>query len=219
MCGRFVRYSSVHQIMKEFDVEDPFFELHPGYNIAPGQEVAIIINDGKKRLTLCRWGFIPSWAKDPSVAYKMINARSESVADKPSLRGAFRSGRILVIADGFYEWKKEGRVKIPVFIYLKSRRPFGFAGLFNLWISPRGERICTCTIITTEANRLLLPIHNRMPVILHKEYEDQWLNPAQGTKELLSLLKPYPSNEMDYYPVSTLVNSPANNSPECIKPI
>jgi putative SOS response-associated peptidase YedK len=218
MCGRFVRYSSIQELIKEFGVEGPSFDLKSSYNIAPSQEIAIVINDRKKRLALCKWGFIPSWSKDPKIGYKMINARAESVAEKPSFKGAFKSRRILIAADGFYEWQKKGKTKIPVYIRLKSGKPFGFAGLFNICTSPDGTQICTCTIITTEANSLLEPVHNRMPVIIGKGDHDKWLNPENDGKKLKALLKPFSSEDMDYYGVSTLVNSPSHNSPDCIKP-
>jgi len=218
MCGRFVRYSSIHDIVKEFNAKGPEFDLPPGYNIAPSHEVAIVMNDGKKRLTLCKWGFVPSWAKDPAIGNRMINARAESVADKPGFRHAFKSARVLIPADGFYEWKHEGKTKTPLYIYLKKGKPFGLAGLMSLWTSPEGMKVCTCTIITTEANKLLGPIHDRMPVIIHKADEDLWLDPANQDKDILmSLLKPYEAEEMDYYGVSTRVNSPSHNAPDCIK--
>jgi putative SOS response-associated peptidase YedK len=220
MCGRFVRASSLPELLEEFDVEEPPFEVRPSYNIVPSQEIVIIVNDGKKRLALCRWGFIPPWSKDPAIGNKMINARAESVAEKPSFKGAFRSKRILVAADGFYEWRKDGKVKTPVYIHLKSGRPFGLAGLFNIWISPEGEKVCTSTVITTSANKLLGEIHNRMPVIINKADEELWLDPSvHNTERLNHLLAPCESEEMDYYDVSSLVNSPSNNSADCIIPL
>ncbi len=219
MCGRFVRHSTLHELAKEFNAEEPDFELPPGYNIAPSYDIVIIVKDTKKQLAKCRWGFIPSWSKDPKIAYKMINARAESVTEKPSFKGAFKSKRILIAADGFYEWQKKGKTKTPVYIRLKSGKPFGFAGLFNIWTSTDGTQICTCTIITTEANSLLEPVHNRMPVIIGKDDQDQWLNPGnKDSKKLQALLQPFRSEDMDYYGVSALVNSPSHNSPDCIKP-
>ena len=170
-------------------------------------------------MALCKWGLIPSWAKDPKIGYKMINARAETVAEKQSFRSSFKKHRVLIPANGFYEWKKEGKSKIPFYISLKSGAPFGFAGLLSEWISPEKKQICTCTIITTGANDLLQNIHDRMPVIIKKEEEDMWLHNEEDRNVLQALLKPYPSDEMDYYAVSTMVNSPANNSPECIKPL
>jgi putative SOS response-associated peptidase YedK len=218
MCGRFVRYSSIHDIVKEFNAEEPGFDLPSSYNIAPSQDIAVVLNDGKKRLALCKWGYIPSWSKDPAIGNKMINARAESVADKPSFKNAFKSKRVLVAADGFYEWQKAGKTRIPVYIYLKTGKPFGFAGLLSVWTSPEGKQIYTCTIITTDANKLLEPIHDRMPVIIYKEDEDLWLDQASHDRDKLTpLLRPYEPEEMDYYAVSTLVNSPSHDSPDCIK--
>jgi len=217
MCGRFVRAVSIEDIADEFEVDEPSFDLSPSYNIAPTQDIAIIMNDKNRSMALCRWGLIPSWAKDPKIGYKMINARAETVAEKPSFRSSFKKHRILVPATGFYEWKKEGKSKVPFYISLKSGKPFGFAGLLSVWTSKEKKQIYTCTIITTGANDLLQEIHDRMPVIIQKKDEDLWLDPAeQDADTLLSFLKPYPSHNMDSYAVSPMVNSPANNSPECI---
>ena len=163
---------------------------------------------------------MPSWAKDPAIGHKMINARSESVADKPSFRSSFKHHRILIPANGFYEWKKDGKVKTPYYIRLKSKACFGFAGLASYWISPAGDQVCTSCIITTNANELLQPVHDRMPVIIRKEDVNNWLDGKEQEKEaLLALLHPYPSADMDCYAVSTMVNSPTNNSSDCIKPV
>jgi putative SOS response-associated peptidase YedK len=220
MCGRFVRSVSIEDIADEFEVDKPAFDLSPSYNIAPSQDIAIIMNGKKRSMTLCRWGLIPSWAKDPKIGYKMINARTETVAEKPSFRSSFKKHRILVPANGFYEWKKDGKSKVPFYISLKSGKPFGFAGLISMWTTPEKKQICTCTIITTSANDRLHEIHDRMPVIIHKTDEDRWLDPAEQDKDtLLSLLKTYPSGKMDYYAVSPMVNSPSNNSPDCLNRI
>jgi len=169
MCGRFVRITPIPVIAKKFKAKQLLTNLAPSYNIAPSQKILIINDEGVRQLVQCTWGFIPSWAKDPSIGNKMINARSETVAEKPSFRPAFRKKRCLVIADGFYEWRTEGKRKFPMYIHLKSGEPFGFAGLYNVWTSPAGEKTCTCTIITTEANEAVRPIHDRMPVILPKD--------------------------------------------------
>jgi putative SOS response-associated peptidase YedK len=217
MCGRFVRDCSIPDIAEEFGVEEPPFDLPPSYNVAPGQQTPIIISSGNKKLVSCRWGFIPSWAKDPKTGYRMINARADTVAQKPAFRSAYKNARALVPANGFYEWKKDGSEKVPFYIRLKSRKPFGFAGLYSIWSSPGGEQICTCTIITTDANQLLEPVHDRMPVIIRKQDEDLWLDPSANSNDLHSLLTSYEAGDMECYNVSRLVNSPANNSPECIK--
>ena len=218
MCGRFVRAVSLEDIADEFGIDKPDFDLSPSYNIAPSQNIAIIKSEEKRSLAISKWGLVPSWAKDPAIGHKMINARSESIAEKPSFKSSFKHHRILIPANGFYEWKREGKIKTPYYIRLKSRSCFGFAGLVSYWKSPEGEQICTSCIITTNANDLIQPVHNRMPVIIRKEDEDRWLDGEEKySSTLQALLKPYPSDEMNCYAVSTMVNSPANNSPECIK--
>lgn len=220
MCGRFVRSSPSSAIAREFNVRRAYFEPEESYNVAPTQEVAIVYSDGENVLAPCRWGFIPPWAKDPGVGNRMINARAESVADRPVWKRAFRSGRCLVVADGFYEWRREGRRGKPVYVRLRSGRPFGFAGLMGDWVSPENKRICTCAIITTRANDLLMPVHDRMPVIIPKSLEGAWLDPELMEREVLfSLLKPYDSDEMETCEVSPAVNSPARDTPDNIRPL
>jgi len=220
MCGRFEIHSAIELIAKIFGIHEWDIEYLPSYNIAPSQDILLVVNDGKRRLVKSRWGFVPSWSKELSAGYKMINARAESVADKPSFRQAFQNQRCLVVADGFYEWKKEGTTKRPFYIRLKSGKPLGFAGLYNVWKSPEGEQICTSTIITTDANELLQPLHDRMPVITPLNAYDIWLDPTIHDKALLqAVLKPYASDALDTYEVTPKVNSPKNNSPENIQRI
>ena len=220
MCGRFDCHSEISVIAKLFKIDRLSIDYQPHYNIAPSQNIVVIRDSGKRELLQCQWGFIPWWAKDPKMGFKMINARAESVADKPAFKDAFRNQRCLVIADGFYEWVLEGKVKQPVYIRLKSHTPVGFAGLYSVWRSPEGEDIRTCTIITTDANDLLRPIHDRMPVIILKDKEDLWLDPKTTEKEkLLPLLTPYPSDEMEFYRVSPIMNKPEHDAPEVIRPI
>lgn len=220
MCGRFTRAIDATEVAEAFGVDEIASELKPSYNIAPTQPVAVIVSDGKKRLIEVRWGLVPSWAKDLSVGNKMINARAETVTEKPSFRNAFKKRRCLVVADGFYEWQKVGDGKRPIYIRLKTGRPFGMAGLYETWHSPEGEEVKSCAIITTEANQLMQPIHDRMPVIIPKDNEDLWLDPSvQEATVLRELLQPYPASEMKAYPVSKRVNSPGNNSPDCLKPV
>ena len=205
--------------MREFGVKKRLINSEPSYNIAPSQDIAVLSSQGERQLVACRWGFIPFWAKDPRTGYTMINARAETVAEKPAFRESFLKYRCLVIADGFFEWQKGEKKKTPYYIRLISRRPFGFAGLYSSWTSPEGERICTCTIITTEANELLARVHDRMPVIIPKEKEDLWLDPGMHDQDILrGLLRPYPAEEMEMYPVSPRVNSPGYNTPEVLKP-
>ncbi len=221
MCGRFVRKSSVPVIVKRFNVEKVLLpEVPPSYNISPDQDVLIINHEQNRQLLSCRWGFIPSWIRDISDGVKMINARAETVADKPAFRHSLRKHRCLVVADGFFEWGSyEGR-KNPFYIRLKSEEPFGLAGMTSLWESPDGSVFFTCTIITTEPNELIKKIHHRMPVIIPKGSEDLWLESSiENKSRLLSLLKPYPSEDMDLYAVSSRVNSPLYDSPDNVQPI
>jgi putative SOS response-associated peptidase YedK len=222
MCGRFTRSSSVAAISAAFGVT--ISELSPRYNIAPSQSVAAIVqlpDSSVRELRQLRWGLIPSWAKDPKIGYKLINARAETVAEKPSFRVAFRQRRCLIVADGFYEWQQldGSRQKQPYFISLRDEGLFAFAGLYEQWESPSGEVSDTCTIITTTANELVEPIHERMPVILAPQDYSQWLAPNGAARDdLQALLDPYPAAEMRAYPVSTVVNSPKNDRPDCKQP-
>ena len=222
MCGRFTLTVNPDQIRKTFPGLQASDDVQPRYNIAPTQPVAVIPNDGRNRLDFFLWGLIPSWAKDPQIGSRLINARADGVAEKPSFRAAFRRRRCLVLADGFYEWKSEAgqKTKTPMYIRMASGKPFGFAGLWEIWNAPDGSQILSCAIITTEPNALMQTIHNRMQVILGSESYAQWLRPDEASAvQLLPLLKPYPAEEMIAYPVSRLVNSPANESPECVLPL
>lgn len=220
MCGRFVLKSNQADIQRALQVAQLVLDLRPNYNVAPRQDVAVVLGNGEKRMAWFRWGLIPPWAKDASIGDRLINARSETAAEKPSFRAAFRKRRCLIVADGFYEWQKCGEQKVPMFIHLASNEAFGFAGLWETWISPMGERIDSCTILTTAPNELMKPIHDRMPVILPLENHARWLDPhVQDPQLLLPLLQPYPAALMEAYEVSRLVNSPHNNSPELLHPI
>ena len=196
-------------------------ELAPRYNIAPSQPVAVIANTGVNRVELYRWGLIPSWAKDPTIGDRMINARAETLAEKPAFRGIFRKRRCLVLADGFYEWKQEpgARGKTPMYIRMASGQPFAFAGLWDAWRPEEGDAIQSCAIVTTGPNQLMQMIHTRMPVILAPEAYPRWLDPAEQSPErLVGLLQPFPAEAMTAFPVSRYVNRPQNDSPECIVP-
>jgi len=216
-----VQTRPVEEIKQRFGVElSSQTPIPPNYNVAPGQQVLIVSHSGIKELRACRWGFLPSWAKDPSPGNRMINARAETVAEKPAFRQAFKKGRCLVVADGFYEWQSKGGKKYPLFIRLASAETFGFAGLYSFRHSVRGDTICTCTIITIEANTLIKPFHDRMPVIVAKDREDSWLDPSiEAGDRLLPLLNPYPADEMELYPVSSRMNSPAYNHPDNVVPL
>lgn len=224
MCGRFALYADYEVILERFDIgQDAFGELgyKPSFNIAPSQEVAAVVSDGKQnRLGKLKWGLIPPWAKEAKVGYKMINARAETASEKPSFRNAFKKKRCLIVADSFYEWKKEENTKTPMLIHLKSGEPFAFAGLWESWTSPEGETVHSCSILTTKPNELMASIHDRMPVILSKEAEKIWLDPNVQDIELLeSLLIPFEESDLEAYQVSNEVNSPKNNNPDLIKKI
>ena len=177
----------------------------------------MILNNGSNQLALFRWGLIPFWAKDPSIGHKMINARAETVDEKPSFKTCLQRKRCLIVADGFYEWKKEGSTKRPHRITLKNQELFGFAGLWDAWKSPTGEIVNSCSIITTTPNELMAPIHNRMPVILPREVESVWLDQSIVDSTFLkSLLVPYMADLMIAYEVSAFVNSVKNNGSECL---
>lgn len=222
MCGRFTLTVDPGQLQETFPWVEIPEEILPRYNIAPSQPVAVVPNDGKNRLDFFNWGLIPFWAKDPKIGNRMINARSETLAEKPSFRGSFKYKRCLVLADGFYEWRKEpgSTAKTPMYIHMKDKKPFAFAGLWDSWQSKDGSEIRSCTIITTEPNSLVAEIHNRMPVILPAEVYQDWLHEGEYDQSLLSsLLKPYPSEPLEAYPVSRQVNSPQNDSPDIINPL
>ena len=221
MCGRFTLTLDPGDLQEAYPGLVVPGGLTPRYNIAPTQPVAVIPNIGEYRLDYYVWGLIPSWAKDPEIGSRMINARSETLAEKPAFRNSYRRKRCLVLADGFYEWKQleRGKAKQPVYIYMKSRQPFAFAGLWDLWHAPDGSEVRSCTIITTQPNELLQSIHNRMPVILPSQAQPAWLDPSEQSPDRLSkLLISYPSDEMMAHPVSRLVNSPQNDVAECIMP-
>lgn len=177
----------------------------------------MIINDGRISVKLMQWGLVPSWAKDPAIGDWMINARAETLTEKPSFKRLVGKKRCLVLTDGFYEWRKEGKRKIPMRFVLKSREPFAFAGLWDSWRKPEGDELQSYTIITTQANELLKPVHDRMPVILDSLAQKTWLDPEVTEPRVLTvLLQSFPSELMEAYDVSTLVNSPTNDRPECI---
>jgi len=220
MCGRFVITSSIEVIADEFSISNPSINIKPSYNISPSQNILAIINQESRKLITCKWGFIPSWAKDSAIGHKMINARAETLSSKPAFKSAYKKQRCLIVADGFYEWKKTEKGKVPYYIHLKSGKPFGFAGIYNRWTPNKGECIDTCSIITTCANELIESVHDRMPVIVPKDSMDRWLD-ADVTDEsiLSSMLKSYPSEEMEMHEISTKVNAPKHNSPELLEPV
>jgi putative SOS response-associated peptidase YedK len=218
MCGRYTLKSPLSVLTERFDIEEFPSSLSPSYNIAPTQQVATVLSEnGKRKLEMLRWGLIPSWADDPEIGNRMINARSETVAEKPSYRRAFKRSRCLILADGFYEWQRTDSGKQPFHIRMQDESPFAFAGLWESW--DKGDGLRSCTIITTEANDLVGEVHNRMPAILHAEDYEMWLDLDFDEREpLTSLLKPYPAETMEAYPVSRRVNKPSNNEPGVVEP-
>jgi len=219
MCGRFSLVADpreIGRVMAGLKIELP---TAPRYNIAPTQAAAVTLNDGKRELTYARWGLIPSWAKDPAIGSKMINARSETLAEKPSFRIPLARRRCLIWADGFYEWAAipGSKSRQPVYINLDDGLPFPFAGLWDRWRSPDGEPVISTTIITTSANELMSRFHHRMPVILSPDKIDLWLDPSpREPEELLPLLTQFPSDRMRVKPVSTAVNNPAVDDARCL---
>ena len=232
MCGRYSQTQSAEKIAEVFQLK-AIPELSPRYNIAPTQNVSTVLvtsEQPSRQHRLLRWGLIPSWAKDKTIGSRLINARAETIAEKPSFRAAFKRRRALIIADGFYEWRRTeaSKQKQPFYFQLRDRSstdgavraPFAFAGLWEHWQDAAGEIINSCTILTTEANELLRPIHHRMPVILNPADYDLWLDPTvQEASALQPLLQPYAAAKMMAYPVSTQVNSPKNDYPDCIEPV
>jgi putative SOS response-associated peptidase YedK len=224
MCGRFTLFAKFDEILNRFDIEAAIEQdlYEPSFNVAPSHSVLSVINDGtRNRLGYLKWGLIPSWAKDEKIGYKMINARAETLSEKPSFRQAFKQRRCLVIADSFFEWKKgTDNTKTPMRIKLKSDELFAMAGIWERWKSPTGHTLFSCSVITTSPNELMRDIHDRMPVILKKEDEQTWLDPTiDDFSKVSGLLKPLQADVMEAYEVSSLVNSPRNNSPNLIQRI
>lgn len=223
MCGRFTLRSPASLVAEQFALAE-MPRLEPRYNIAPTQPVAVLrvapgAGAADRRLAMVRWGLIPEWAKDPSIGNRLINARAETVAEKPAFRSAFRHRRCLVVADGFYEWLKLGTRRQPYFFHLADDRPFGMAGLWESWRSPNGCPLETCTILTTEANECVRPVHERMPVILPPDAYADWLSPgATDARRLLALLTPDSAADLRARAVGAMVNDPRVDDPRCIEP-
>jgi putative SOS response-associated peptidase YedK len=220
MCGRFARIVSDRTLRERYRLEK-MAQLQDRYNISPMQNVASVrAAENGRELVLLKWGLIPSWSKDAKIAPKLTNARAETVAEKPSFRSAFKSRRCLIPASGFYEWQKQTTSpKQPFFIHPRDDEElFSFAGLWETWHDPEGEIVESCCIITTEANELMRTIHDRMPVILDSEGENEWLNPRSSPDSLRALLVPFAADQMEAYPVSLYVNNAKNQGPKCIEP-
>src|SRR5688572_18021307 len=222
MCGRFSATYTFREIKIRWNLQGDF-SFEPRYNIAPSQSVPVIVRNGdSNEVKLMKWGLVPSWAPDPSIGNRMINARAETLLEKPSFRNLVSQRRCLIPADGFYEWRREGNRKVPVWIHLKNKEPFAFAGLWESWRNVElGDVLNTFTIITTDPNALVRRIHNRMPVIYDEPMGRQWLEHDHGawSMGLAAVLRPWPSEYMEAWDVSPMVNAPANDTPECIQPI
>lgn len=220
MCGRYTLLAEEVDILRAFGLSEPISEYEPSYNVAPGQRVLAIIHDGKKkRAGYLKWGLVPSWSKDEKIGYKMINARSETAHVKPSFRHLMARKRCLIVADSFYEWQKTATDKQPKRIQPEERSLFAFAGLWDKW-SQDGKNIFTCTILTKDANHFMQTIHHRMPIILPKEKEDQWISPQEERpSKMQALLQEIDMEPLCAYNVSTRVNAAKNNDPECIQAI
>ena len=223
MCGRYRRTSQEEELARMYNIPIPKqTDLPISYNIAPSQDVLALRYDSEKSarsLVALRWGLIPSWADDEKIGYKTINARMETVQSAPSFRSAFQKRRCLILADGFYEWRKTGGPKVPFDVALEDNRPFAFAGLWEAWKNRvTQEWVFSCTIITTEANELIGQIHNRMPLIIDAEDQAEWLGESDSD-DLTDLLKPFPANRMKILEISTLVNNPKNNDASLLEPI
>jgi putative SOS response-associated peptidase YedK len=221
MCGRFVQYSDPEVYASRFDL-DEVCKAEPRYNVAPTQSVLAIrpSKSGGRELVPMRWGLIPSWSKGPDSRYSMINARAETIHAKPAYRSAFKNRRCLIPAEGFYEWQKTGKGKQPHLIRRRDQAPFAMAGLWETWRDGDGKTIESCTIIVTEANAVIRPVHDRMPAILATEDFTAWLDPKNGDNESLTgLLRPAPPGDLTLEPVSKLVNSPRNEGAQLLEPL
>jgi putative SOS response-associated peptidase YedK len=219
MCGRFNIAIAVGW-PERFGVQEPSPPIELHYNIAPTQLVPVIVRDSPNRIQMMQWGLVPFWARDPKIGSRMINARAETIAEKPAFSHSYQRHRCLVPATGFYEWKKTPQGRIPYNVCLKDHSLFAMAGLFDRWTSPEGQELFTFTIVTTEPNSLSRPLHDRMPAILRREHEPLWLQTEPlSMDELFEVTAPYPSEEMEAYPVTSAVNTPANDTADLIKPV
>lgn len=220
MCGRYTLQQTTQDLLARFAVQLALFEVSPRYNIAPSQEIAVVRANGERRLEALKWGLVPFWAKDLKKLKPMINARMETIAEKPTFKDALIRRRCLIPADGFFEWKTDGEGKTPMHIRMRDRRLFAFAGLYDRWRSPDGQVLETCTIITVPANGWITQVHDRMPAILRQEDEERWLDTGiLDPGRILTMVAPYPAAEMEAVAVSRAVNSPKKDTPECVQPV
>ncbi|MCC6766386.1 MAG: SOS response-associated peptidase [Deltaproteobacteria bacterium] len=226
MCGRFTRSSPPQAIAEEFGVGlDALAPPAPRFNVCPSEDVLVVARSaafeeaGTPAAGFMRWGLVPWFARDPKGGPRAINARAETIAANRTFRAAFARRRCLVVADGFYEWRRSGAERAPWFIRLRSRRPFAFAGVWDRWTSEEGTPLLSCAIVTCDANGVVAPIHDRMPVIVPRAARATWLARAASPADLVALLRPHPEDAMEAYPVSKLVNAPRHDGPECIRPL
>jgi putative SOS response-associated peptidase YedK len=223
MCGRITATFEFSDIRVRWNLDSDLPKYTPRFNVAPetSPTIPVIVrHKGSNECRLMHWGLIPHWAADPTIGNRMINARAKTLTELPSFKLLVDRRRCIIPADGFYEWRKEGKRKVPMWVYLRNRQPFGLAGLWDVWRKPDGKRVESFTIITTEPNELVRPIHNRMPVILRPEDEEQWLDVSRTSfAKAQSQLKPYPEELMDAHDVSPIVNSAKYDGPECIQPV
>jgi len=220
MCGRYTITISVDGAREDLGIVEMPEDYHPRYNVAPTQPVVVVTDPVLRKAEWMHWGLIPSWAKDPAIANRLINARSETIADKPAFKNAFARRRCLILADGFYEWKKGGGPKgasQPYYFKRSDSKPFAFAGLWEFWRSQQGDDVRSCTIITCEANTVVKPVHERMPVMLSDHDMWDWLS-SDKPADRLALLRPYSTDVMMAYPVSSLVNRPGLETPDLVIP-
>ncbi len=217
MCGRFTIMLDASEAKEAFDLQAVPADWKPRFNVAPSQPVAVVVSADERKAEWMRWGLIPSWAKDASIGSRLINARSETVMEKPSFRAAFSKRRCLILADGFYEWKREdGRGATPFLFQRVEAKPFALAGLWEVWRSPEGEDVRSCTILTTAANGVVTPVHERMPVMMRPENGWKWLR-EKDPMVLRSMLVKFPEEDMKRVMVSRIVNDPANDAPACVR--
>jgi putative SOS response-associated peptidase YedK len=221
MCGRYDFFpGEFTDLRSRFNLPKDLPLFKACFNIAPGKDVPVIVRDGNRNIVkTMRWGLVPSWSRDPAIGNQMINARCETLDQKPSFKQLLARNRCLIPADGFFEWVRIGKGKIPMRVRMRDQKPFTMAGLWDLWSDPDGEMLYSFTIITVPANKLLRPIHDRMPLILDPGVANQWLDPNSIDRRFMSAwMKPFPSELMEFYEVSRLVNDPKNDSLECIEP-
>lgn len=220
MCGRFTLHHATEDVAERFSVEQTLLELKPRFNIAPSQPVAAIIQRESRVMQELKWGLVPSWAREPAIGNRLINARAETLAEKPAFRAAFARGRCLIPASGYFEWKRRGALRQPMLVRRQSNEPFVMAGLYERWQTPEEGILRSCSIITTEPNDIAASVHHRMPAILTADGAEIWMDRDLGDLDVLShVLRPYPLGDLVVHPVSDKVNRAADDEPSMIEPV